>query len=214
MLKILVLYVHLIATCVALGLIIRNDLRLVGKLLGYHCLLPVPHRFERRLIGASLAALLVSGACLLALGLRAEDDFLHNEKLQAKLLCAGLLCANAFCLHRITFPYLRRRLPVSQWSPAGHLAVALPVALSNGMWFSCAFLGIARPWNHTVSVGMALLPGALLVVALALAILAGLRIAARELPAAEPDWLDSLKSRLSDHAPLDEAPLAPRPSTY
>jgi hypothetical protein len=214
MLKILVLYVHLIATCVALGLIVRNDVRLAGKLLGYHCLLPVPHRFERRLIGVSLAVLLLSGACLVAIGLGSEDNFLHNEKLQAKLLCVGLLCANAFCLHRITFPYLRRRLPVSQWSPAGHLAVALPVALSNGMWFSCAFLGIARPWNHTVSVWVALLPGFLLVVALAVAILAGLRIAARELPSDEPDWLDSLKSRLSDHAPLDEAPLAPRPSTF
>lgn len=211
MLKVFVVYTHLIATCMALGLIISSDLRLLTKLLGYRCMIRPPKEFERRIILVALIALLGSGAALVALGLNADPHYLDNEKLLAKLALVTVLCLNAVFLHRVTFPQLGRRRPVSQWRLGDHLRVALPVALSNSLWFYCAFLGIARPWNRGVSFFEVLVPGLVAFAVLALLVLAALRLAAREAPATPPDWIDSMKARLSDHAPLDA--LAPGPHT-
>jgi hypothetical protein len=40
---------------------------------------------------------------------------------------------------------------VGRWRFADYAIVAVPVALSNCLWMFCAFLGIARPWNGTMS---------------------------------------------------------------
>jgi hypothetical protein len=200
--KLLLTYGHLIATCLALGLIITTDLRLLAKMARYRCIIRPPRRFERQVIGTALVALCLSGAGLIALGLSASPDYLDNPKLQAKLLLVVALCINAFVLHRITFPRLATPHRVSTWTLRDHLCVVLPVALSNTLWLYCAFLGVARHWNNSRSVPEVLLPAGALYVLAAAGIYAALRLAARDEPQTPPDWIDSMKARLSDHAPL------------
>jgi hypothetical protein len=201
--KLLLVYVHLIATCLALGVIVTTDMRLLAKLVRYRCVIRPPRRFETNVITVALIGLCLTGAALVALGLNADPAYLDNPKLQAKILVVGLLCGNAFVLHRFTFPRLTRPHPVSSWTRRDHLSVALPVALSNTLWLYAAFLGVARIWNNSKPLLEVLLPAAVLYVLVACGILAALKVAARDEPLTQPDWIDSMKARLSDHAPLD-----------
>lgn len=200
--KLLLTYTHLMATCLALGLIITTDLRLLAKMARYRCIIRPPRRFETQVISTALIVLCASGAGFVATGLSASPDYLDNPKLQAKMLLVAILCVNAFVLHRVTFPRLARPHRVSTWTMRDHLSVVLPVALSNTLWLYCAFLGVARAWNHTRSVAEVLLPVAALYGLAAGGIFMALRVAARDEPQTPPDWIDSMKARLSDHAPL------------
>ena len=198
----LTVYIHLIATCMAIGVIVMTDMRLVAKLAGYRVTIPPPERFESRFILVATVTLVLTGTALVAMGLAADPHYLDNPKLQAKLVLVSLLCVNGFALHYITFPRLARGRTVASWSLRDLFAVAVPVGLSNSLWMYCAFLGIARPWNFSVPIGQVLGVAAVLFMMAVSAVLIGLRFAARDEPRREPDWIDSVKARLSDRAPL------------
>ena len=202
MLKTLIVYVHLIATCAAIGTIVITDLRLAAKALGYKVVIPPPERFETTMISIALAVLYITGGALVYLGLQASPDFLANQKVQAKLVLVGLLTLNAFVLHRKVFPVLGRTRPVSRWSRGEWATVASSVSLSNSMWFFCAFLGIARVWNGTVSIAYVLTVAAVIWLAVFAAVNLLLSLASRDEPKHEPDWIDSMKASLSDFAGL------------
>jgi hypothetical protein len=202
MTHLLIVYVHLIATCMAIGVIVMTDMRLLAKLVGYRVVIPPPERFETLMIIVATTMLVLSGAALVTMGVAANPNYLSNPKLQAKLLLVGLLVANAFALHYVTFPRLAKVRPVASWGLKDHLSVALPVGLSNSLWMYCAFLGIARPWNFSVPIGQVLAIAVALFAFASLAVLFGLRFAARDEPQARPDWIDSMKARLSDRMPL------------
>jgi len=151
-LQLLVVYIHLLATCAALGAIMASDLRLLGKVWNTRARLVPPHPFVSRLVGLSLVVLCASGGALVWLGLETDPLYLDNPKLQAKLALVALLAVNAGVLHGHTFPRLAtgRPLRLATWADA--FGVALPVALSNGLWLFVAFLGVARRWNRVVPV--------------------------------------------------------------
>lgn len=197
LLKMLVLFAHLLGTCLALGMIALTDARLIAKVLGYRVVIPPPSRFETRAIALALLMLVVSGAALVAFGLAENRDYLGNPKLQAKMLLVALLCANAFVLHYVVFPSLERATPVSQWSSGQLSRVSLSVGLSNGLWLYCAFLGIARPWNFSKPITEVLLIAMGVWLALAVVVRFALVLAARNPPEGAPDWLDSVKATLS-----------------
>ena len=204
MLKTLIVYLHLIATCAAIGTIVITDLRLAAKAMGYKVVIPAPERFETTMITFALAVLYLTGGALVFLGLQANPDFFNNEKVTAKLVLVGLLTVNAFFLHRKVFPILGRSRPVSRWSRTEWTSVSVSVSLSNSIWFFAAFLGIARIWNGTVSIAYVLSVAATawLIVFVLVNIL--LKVASRDEPKAKPDWIDSMKASLSDFVSLRE----------
>jgi len=204
MLKTLIVYIHLIATCAAIGTIVITDLRLAAKAMGYRVVIPAPERFETVMVSMALALLYMTGAGLVYLGLQANPDFLANQKVQAKLVLVALLTINAFVLHKMVFPVLGRSRPVSRWSRSDWMTVAGSVSLSNSIWFYCAFLGINRVWNGTVSIGFVL--GVAFVAWMVLFVLVNvmLSLASRDAPKPQPDWIDSMKASLSDFADLRE----------
>ena len=204
MLKTLIVYIHLIATCAAIGTIVITDLRLAAKAMGYRVVIPPPERFETRMISAALAMLYLTGAIIVYLGLQANPDYLTNEKVQAKLVLVALLTVNAVVLHRMVFPILGRSRPVSRWSRGDWTTVALSVSFSNSVWFFCAFLGIARVWNGTVSIGFVLTVALAAWFTVFLLVNVLLKVASRDEPKPKPDWIDSMKSTLSDFAALKE----------
>ena len=204
MLKTLLVYLHLIATCAAIGTIVITDLRLAAKALGYKVVIPPPQRFETLMVSAALLVLYCTGAAIVYLGWQASPDYLLNEKLQAKLVLVALLSANAFVLHRRVFPILQRSRPVSRWSRRDWSTVAASVSLSNSLWFFCAFLGIARVWNGTVSLTFVLTIAAVAWMVVFMLVNLLLSLASRDEPKPKPDWIDSMKASLSDFADLRE----------
>ena len=198
----LTVYFHLIATCMAIGVIVMTDMRLLAKLGGYRVMVPPPERFESRMILVATATLVLTGTALVAMGLAEDPRYLENPKLQAKLVLVALLCVNGFALHYITFPRLARVRTVASWSNRDMLAVAVPVGLSNSLWMYCAFLGIARTWNFLVPIGEVLAVATVLFMLAVGAMMLALRFAARDEPRNEPDWIDSMKARLGDRTPL------------
>jgi hypothetical protein len=210
MAHLLIVYVHLIATCMAIGVIVTTDMRLLAKLVGYRVVIPPPQRFETLMIVVATTLLLSSGLLLVMTGLAADRNYL-NPKLQAKILLVALLVANAFALHYVTFPRLARGHPVASWRLRDHLSVALPVGLSNSLWLYVAFLGIARSWNSTMASGQVLAIGVVLFVISSIAVLVALRFGARDEPQQRADWIDAMKARLSDRKPPRERRRHERP---
>jgi hypothetical protein len=214
MLKLLVLYAHLLGTCVALGLVLASDARVMTRVLAWDAVIEPPSRFVRNAIGAALMVLLISGAVLVALGLAADPHYLANPKLQGKLLLVTLLCANATLLHRRVFPLLKRARPVSRWRSAQRHMVAVTVGLSSSLWLYCAFLGIARPWNQVVPLTTVLQIGAALWLVFGLATHFALALAARR-PSRGPAFgltrlkvtLRALAAAGKRHRPQDESDL-------
>jgi hypothetical protein len=195
--KLIILFVHLLATCLALGTIMATDIRLLGRLAEARVRMAPPHPFVMRLISLALVVLCVTGACLVWLGWNADPTYLNNPKLHGKLLLVLLLSLNALVLHRITFPGLARARRVARWKWRDFMRVAVPVALSNALWMYCAFLGIARPWNHTVTLEFVLTTGAA-VFGLALAgVCALLAIAAQDRTGREPGRIDAMKRQMA-----------------
>jgi hypothetical protein len=161
MFKLIVVFVHLLAVCTALGAIIATDLRLLARLRERRMRLAPPNSYVMRLVGGALLVLWLSGAVLLWLGHEENPEVLNNPKLIGKLVLVGLLTLNAVWLHALTFPWLAHARRVARWSFMEGLVVAVPVAASNALWLYCAFLGIARPWNFVVPLSQVLAVAAL-----------------------------------------------------
>lgn len=204
MLKTLIVYIHLIATCIAIGTIVITDLRLAAKALGYKVVIPPPEKLETVMITAALVLLYITGAGLVIMGLLANPDFLSNQKVQAKLVLVALLTINAVVLHKLVFPILERSKRVSRWSGLEWLTVAGSVSLSNSIWFFAAFLGINRVWNGTVSIGFVLGMAALIWEVLFVMVNIMLFMYSRDKPRHHPDWIDNLKASLSNRLNMQE----------
>lgn len=197
MFKLLLLFAHLLGTCLALGAIVATDIRLLRRLADDRVRIAPPNPYVMRLIALALLLLIVTGAALVLLGLGERPDYFSgNPKLQAKLILVAVLGINAWVLHRYTFPGLARGRRVARWKLRDFIRVALPVALSNCLWMYCAFLGIARPWSYRVSMGFVLDTALWLFMATLAGVTTLLVIAAQDRTEAEPGWIDALKRQL------------------
>ena len=205
MLKLFVVYAHLLGTCLALGMMFMTDLRLLGRIFSYWVVIPPPPRFELRVITSALVLLLVTGAMLLFLGIQGDPNYLlGNEKLQGKIVLVAVLCLNALVMHFGVFPYLSALQPVAKWSSRQRNGVALSVGLSNSLWLLCAFLGIARSWNQGVPIEVVLMIGLALFLTMAVVIRGVLHIAACNEPDERHDWVCRLSRSLHRKHPQHE----------
>lgn len=197
MLYMILVFLHLLATSMALGAIVATDLRMLSKLAQDRVRIPPPNDFVARLVTIALAMLYATGAGMLWIGTHEQADF-FNPKLQGKLVLVLLLTINAFVLHRITFPRLARGRSLARWRFVDWLVIVIPVSLSNCLWMFCAFLGIARPWNHSMPMRDILeIAGTLYVLAL-LGVGLVLAAAARQSPKDRPDdFIAKLKRSLA-----------------
>ena len=200
--KLLVLYVHLLATCTAIGSLLATDLQLLARTRGMGLRLSPPNRFVMVLIGASLLVLCATGALLIASGLQQRADTLANPKLQAKLVLVALLLLNAAVLHGHTFGWLSRGKRLETWAPRVMLGVALPIAASHALWLFTAFLGIARPWNFTMPAATVLGIAAVVVAVSWIGVMAVVHVAASHQRARRVLGLPSGPGELDDSPSL------------
>ncbi|MEO4048781.1 hypothetical protein AAFN46_17015 [Pseudomonas sp. CAU 1711] len=151
MFKTLLVYGHLLSTCIALGHVLLADHKLWRwrhAPLGSTQLAYLAE--TQKIVTLALLALWASGLLLVLQGYHDEGmRYLLNQKLWAKVGIVALLSINGLLLHKVGFPQLQRAayaaLPF-----AARSRLALLGALSSSGWLFAAFLGVARPWNHVL----------------------------------------------------------------
>ncbi|AIS12375.1 hypothetical protein TRE132_40830 [Pseudomonas chlororaphis subsp. aurantiaca] len=151
MLKMLLVYGHLIATCIALGRVLQADQKLWSwrkDVLGQ-----VQREYldeTQKIVMLALLALWGSGLLLVLQGYLYEGSaYLLNQKLWAKASVVALLSLNGALLHRIGFPLLQKA-PFASLANSARTRLALLGALSMSGWLFAAFLGVARAWNNAL----------------------------------------------------------------
>jgi hypothetical protein len=151
--KTLIVYVHLIAACVALGITFIQDLALArskGGVMSQQSISELKKAAD--IVVKALIVLWVSGAGLVTLGyLDNPEQYLLNQKLWAKLAVVALLTLNGIILHHYSFPKVTSSKGIMGLSYNEQTLVALTGAVSSVSWLFACFLGIARPWNYTLS---------------------------------------------------------------
>jgi hypothetical protein len=150
--KTLIVYAHLLAACVAIGILLIQDLALAktkGTPLSTTAIKDLTKSAEIMFI--ALIMLWISGLALVLLGyLENPQQYLMNQKLWAKFTVVSVLTLNGIVLHYFSFPRVTSRRGLLGLPTFEQILVALTGALSSVSWLFACYLGIARPWNHTV----------------------------------------------------------------
>ena len=150
--KTLVVYAHLLAACVAIGILLMQDLALAksrGKALSAAAIKDLTKSAD--IMFAALVALWISGLALVLLGyLENPTQYLMNEKLWAKFTVVSVLTLNGIALHYFSFPRVTCARGFLSAPGVEQILVVLTGAVSSVSWLFSCYLGIARPWNYTV----------------------------------------------------------------
>jgi hypothetical protein len=136
--RLLLLFIHVMAFAAALGCVLRED----AKLLSARPVEPESLRSASLLIRFALILLWASGFALLALD--TEGDFARiadSPKMLAKLTVVCVLTANGVALHWLAFPALLGAKPPLG---CGVAMISALGAISTASWMGATLLGIAR----------------------------------------------------------------------
>lgn len=149
--KTLIVYAHLLAACVAIGILLMQDLALAktrGKALSSMAIKDLTKAADIMFI--ALVMLWISGLALVLLGyLESPTQYLMNEKLWAKFTVVSVLTLNGIALHYFSFPRVISSGGLIGLPGFEQILVALTGAVSSVSWLFACYLGIARPWNYT-----------------------------------------------------------------
>ena len=157
-----IIYVHLIACCVAIGLVLTSDLAMVRQL--YRGETPTDSRHLATLqttVATALIALWISGAAVVLLDASMKGwDYFANPKLQAKIAIVVLLTLNGVVLHRRVLPWLQKAGSLLKLSFSQSLLAIFAGAVSGVSWFYAALLGVGKPlsWRYSLVELMAAYP--------------------------------------------------------
>lgn len=151
MFKTLIVYAHLLSACVAVGILLMQDLALAktrGSALSANAIRDLTKSAEIMFI--ALVLLWLSGLTLVLLGyLENPQQYLMNEKLWAKFTVVAVLTLNGIALHYFSFPRVTSRKGLLGLPTFEQILVVLTGALSSVSWLFACYLGIARNWNYT-----------------------------------------------------------------
>ncbi|WP_435605605.1 hypothetical protein [Pseudomonas knackmussii] len=158
-----VVYAHLLACCVALGMVLVSDFTLLHKLVTGRSTEEDGNHLDtlKRIISYALVALWISGALVVGLDMLGKGtQYLLNPKLQAKILVVTLLTLNGFALHAYIMPTIKRagcilKLPASERDLAIFSGTVSAVS-----WLYAAMLGVGRPlsWKYSLAEILAAYP--------------------------------------------------------
>lgn len=174
-LRLALVYIHLIACCVALGLICKSDWTMLRQLLRGD----YDYRYRaaamddmQATVGAALSILWLSGSLVIMLDASIHGvGYFYNPKLQAKILVALAVTANGVLLHRQVLPAWRAAGSLLQLSWAQYGWAIFSAAMSIVSWLYAAFLGAGQQlsWKYPLWELLAAYP--LFIVATAAALL-------------------------------------------
>lgn len=150
--KTLIVYVHLIAACVAVGILLIQDLAL-AKTRGRALPSQAIDELQRaaKIISLALIVLWISGLMLVVIGyIDNPQEYLLNQKLWAKFTVVGILTLNGIALHHFSFPRVVSSRGILGLGNIEKTLVIFTGVVSSVSWLFACYLGIARPWNYTV----------------------------------------------------------------
>src|SRR6476620_1636758 len=142
-----VVYLHLIACCVAIGLVFMSDLDMVKRLLtGDAATLDERHMGGlQRTLTRALLVLWLTGCGLVAIDVLAKGtDVLLNPKLQSKFAVVVLLTVNGVALHKSVLPMLKRAGALMRLTFSERMLAVFIGSVSGVSWFYAAMLGVGR----------------------------------------------------------------------
>lgn len=149
--KTLIVYAHLLAACVAVGILLMQDLALAktrGKALSTTAIKELTKSAD--IMFMALIVLWISGLALVLLGyIENPAQYLMNEKLWAKFTVVSVLTLNGIVLHYFSFPRVTCARGFLSVPGFEQILVVLTGAVSTVSWLFACYLGIARPWNYT-----------------------------------------------------------------
>ena len=150
--KTLIVYMHLIAACIAVGVIFMQDLSLMktrGSPLSAQAIAELQQ--AATIISSSLTALWISGLAIVLIGyIDNPQQYLMNQKLWAKFAVVVVLTLNGVALHRFSFPRVVSTRGILSLGVIEKTLVVFTGTVSTVSWLFACYLGIARSWNHTV----------------------------------------------------------------
>lgn len=183
-----VVYAHLIACCVAIGLVLTSDFAMVKQLLegsdSAHCKKEHLDTLKRT-ITLALQVLWVSGALIVMLDSYVKGaSYFLNPKLQAKVLIVSLLTVNGALLHSVIMPALVKAGTLLKLELGMRTLAIFAGTVSGVSWFYAAMLGVGRPLAWKYSLGELMIAYPLLIVAgfIAVTLLVGWARKRRENP--------------------------------
>lgn len=149
-----IVYLHLIACCVAIGMVLTSDIAMVRQLfdtdLAQHDQSHLSH--IQRTVSLALIGLWLTGIMIISLDLSLKGwSYLENPKLQAKVLIVILLTFNGVILHKAVLPAMQKAGSLLKLQLNQRLMVLFSGVISGVSWFYAALLGIGRPLNWKYS---------------------------------------------------------------
>ena len=149
-----IVYVHLIACCVAIGLVLTNDITFVAKMLKGDSAREDPAHLSalQKTVSVALITLWITGVALVVRDASFSGwDYYLNPKIQAKVVIVSLLTLNGLVLHNAILPALIRAGAVLNLSFSGRVLAVFAGSVSGVSWFYAAMLGVGRPLNWKYS---------------------------------------------------------------
>ncbi|RAI63160.1 hypothetical protein DOZ80_29120 [Pseudomonas fluorescens] len=151
-----VVYFHLIACCVAIGLVLTSDVAMVKQLLkgdasGHHD--DAHMESLQKTVVLALWALWITGIGIVGIDYAGKGmEYFLNPKLQAKIGIVVLLTFNGFVLHSAVLPALKKAGSLLNLSFNLRMLALFSGALSAVSWFYAAMLGVGRPlaWKYSL----------------------------------------------------------------
>jgi hypothetical protein len=155
-------YVHLIACCVAIGLVLKSDVDLVRDLFKADASADLAHMKQMQslqtTVAVALGALWITGAAIVTLDAVTKGgwQYFANPKIQAKILIVVLLTLNGVVLHNLVLPWLQKAGSLLKMAPGRTALAAFAGAVSGVSWLYAAMLGVGRPLAWKYSLGQLL----------------------------------------------------------
>jgi hypothetical protein len=150
-----IVYLHLIACCVAIGMVLTSDVAMVKKLLKADGSDRVDRQHLTDLqttVSRALLALWVTGVAIVSLDASIKGwGYFENPKLQSKVAIVALLTLNGVVLHRYVLPMLIKAGSLLRMAFSQRLLAVFAGAVSGVSWFYAALLGVGRPLNWKYS---------------------------------------------------------------
>jgi hypothetical protein len=152
--RLFVVYGHLLACCVALGLILVSDIETVWQLFFGDGAGPSPEHVEKlqNSVFLALAALWATGIGIIALDYEQKGvEYFENPKLQAKLGVVAILTLNGFFLHLYTLPKIKRAGSLIFLRPIALKIAVMSGSISAVSWLYAALFGVGKTlsWKYS-----------------------------------------------------------------
>lgn len=196
LLRLGVVYVHLVACCVAIGLVLTSDLAMVRDLWKRKPFTEHDHAHMeslQRSVVIALICLWVTGTAIVGIDYLGKGmDYFLNPKLQAKVIIVALLTYNGVLLHRLVLPAIQKAGSLLELGFSARMMALFCGSLSAVSWMYAAMLGVGRPLAWKYSLSELLMAYPLLIVLGFLVMLALTQRAKRQDTLVGPQWTNAI----------------------